>query len=299
MGIFRARRPFVDPKLVKYVMEHPDTDRFLPEEREMSVVFANISGFTTISDPVQEGELLARRDYLGLMHSVIRKHRGVFNQVHGNRTMFFFGAPEPYPGDPTFHATAAVQTAMEMQSEIANFAVKISRENPTTLKLRAGISSGMMTAGDIGIPLRCDYTVIGDRVNIAAGLELANQFTGTQTLITEETVKFLRGRFLIRPIGLLQLFSRNELVRVYEPIAPMDIATDDQHTLVSMTQTLVEHFIAARFADCIKATDELLIAFGEASHGKLCELYCRLCMEHLDRPPDKFRGQIRIAAESP
>jgi len=85
--------------------------------------------------------------------------------------------------------------------------------------------------------------------------------------------------------------------RNYQPIAPSELATDDMRKLVSMTRAVSDSYVAARFADCIAATNELERTFGDTSQGKLCALYRRLSMEYLDQPLKDFRGQIKLESE--
>jgi len=163
--------------------------------------------------------------------------------------------------------------------------------------MRAGVSTGDMVVGDAGPRGRSDYTVLGDRVNFAARLESANKYTGTLILISDRTVELLQNKYLVRPVGRLQVVGKNEPVLTYEPIAAMDSATPEDYKLVEMTRVVTESYAAGHFADCIAATHELLTTFGEASQGKLCALYRRLSLEYLRVPPKDFRGQIKLEAK--
>lgn len=288
---------YADPSLVKYVLEHPDQVTFEGEERELSVVFTDLAGFTSVSEMLKRETVPLLNEYLGRMEPVIRKHHGLVNKFLGDGIMFFFGAPEPYPGDPNLHAIAAVETVLEMQRVMIPFNEELARRNLPELKMRAGVSTGDMVVGDAGTPQRSDYTVLGDRVNFASRLESANKATGTLILVSDRTVELLQDRYLVRPVGRLQVVGKQEPVMSFEPLALKSEATPQMYKLVEMTNTVIESYIASRFADCLAATHELLQTFGDASQGKLCALYRRLSMEYLRIPPKDFLGQIKLESK--
>ncbi|MGA2231747.1 MAG: adenylate/guanylate cyclase domain-containing protein, partial [Tepidisphaeraceae bacterium] len=290
-------RSYVDPSLVNYLLEHPEKATLAGEQRELTVVFTDLAGFTTLSEVLKEETVKLLNEYLGRMEPVIRRNHGYLNKFLGDGIMFFFGAPEPYPGDPDLHAWAAVQTVVEMQAVMVSFNEDLVKRGLPELKMRAGVSTGMVTVGDAGTPARSDYTVIGDRANLASRLESGNKATGTLILLSDRTVELMNGRYLVRPIGRLQVVGKKEPVMTYEPLAPMEKATDEMRKLVAMTKAVTDSYIAGQFAECVAATHQLLTTYGDASQGKLCALYRRLSMEYLRIPPREFLGEIKLESK--
>jgi class 3 adenylate cyclase/CHASE2 domain-containing sensor protein len=286
-------RSYVDPSLVNYVLEHEDA-RLDGQEQELTVVFTDLEGFTSISETLKTDTVKLLNRYLGQMEPVIRRNRGLVNKFLGDGILFFFGAPEPIPGDPNLHAEAAVVTVLEMQQALVKLNEDLQKENFPLLRMRAGVSTGNMVVGDAGTSERSDYTVLGDRVNFASRLESANKATGTRILLSDRTVELLGERYLVRPIGKLQVVGKKEPVMTFEPICPIKQGTDEMRKLVRLTQAVTDSYIAGQFADCLAATHELLQSYGEPSQGKLCRLYRRLCMEYLRTPPTEFLGQIKL-----
>jgi adenylate cyclase len=188
------------------------------EEMELTVVIADLDGFIALSEANRREAFSLRQRYFSQMEHAIRKHHGVLNKMWGERTLFFFGAPSR--GDPALHALAAVQTVMEMQLALKALVTELTERNLPALTLRAGISSGKMIVGDAGSPEHSDYTVLGDRVNLAAGLAAANQSNCTQTLICGRTAELLGGRFVLRPIAPLKLLGIVAVEMAYEPLSP-------------------------------------------------------------------------------
>jgi adenylate cyclase len=256
-----------------------------------------LQGFTTISEILKRETVPLLNEYLGRMEPVIRRNHGYLNKFIGDGIMFFFGAPEPYPGDPDLHAWAAVQTVVQMQRVMISFNEELVKRNLPQLKLRAGVSSGEMVVGDAGSPERSDYTVLGDRVNFAARLESANKYTGTPIMVGDRTVELLKNKYLVRPIGKLLVVGKDEPVMTYEPLAPIEEATSEMRKLAELTTAMTEAYMAGKFDECIAASHALLAAFGDASQGKFCALYRRHALECLANPPKEFRGAIKLEAK--
>jgi class 3 adenylate cyclase len=296
--IKRRFSSYVDPQLLNYVLNHPHLEFFAGERRELSVVFTDLAGFTTVSELLKEETVSLLNEYLGLMVPVIGRNLGYVNKFLGDGIMFFFGAPEPYPGDPNLHALAAVQTVMELQQTMIPFNEELVKRKLPQLKMRAGVSTGDMTVGDAGNPPdRSDYTVLGDRVNLASRLESANKYTGTLVMLSDRTVELLRGRYLVRPLARLQVVGKTEPETTWEPLAPIEKATDRMRKLVEMTTAVFDAYVAGRFAECLTEIERLLGEFGEGSQGKLCGLYRQMCEEFLANPPQEFHGQIKLESK--
>jgi class 3 adenylate cyclase/CHASE2 domain-containing sensor protein len=283
----------VDPALVKYVIDNPDKVQLTGEERELSVVFTDLAGFTTLSEKLGKDTVTMLNKYMGIMVPAIRRHRGYVNKFLGDGIMFFFGAPFESPQ----HARQAVTTVIEMQKLLIEFNKELTASNLPTLKMRAGISTGQMIVGDAGSTdaehRAADYTVLGDLVNLGARLESANKATGTLMLMTERTIELMGDSILCRPIGRLVVVGKTQGVMVYEPLAMRNEATPAQLKLVDLTTEVVMAFQAGDFAACIAHTKTLE---EEAGAGKLTNLYRELSEEYLQTPPpEPFDGCITLS----
>lgn len=286
-------RSHVDPSLVNYMMEHPEEAGFEGEERELTVVFTDLTDFAALSETLKRKTVPLLNEYLSLMEPIIRANHGLVNKFLGDGIMFFFGAPAPYPGNKKGHAEAAVKTVFEMHAAMVEFNEKLKAKNLMPLKMRAGICSGEMVVGNAGTPNRSDYTVLGHRVNFASRLEGANKATGTLTLLSERTAELIEDAYLVRKIGRLQVVGILEASMSYEPLAPLGQATDENRQLVKLTDSVVNAYVKAKFPLCLEAVDELERNFGSLQE-KLCELYRRSCREHIQHPPPIFSGQIKL-----
>ncbi len=279
-------RSYVDPALVNYVIENPDQARLDGQERELTVVFTDLAGFTTLSEKLKSRTVPLLNRYMGLMVPIIRSHNGYVNKFLGDGIMSFFGAPR----DNQLHAADAVSTVLEMQRMMIPFNEALAGEGLPTLKMRVGVSTGEMVVGDAGSADASDYTVLGDTVNLGARLESANKYTGTLIMINDRTAELIGDIFLLRPIGRLVVVGKAEGVMVYEPMAVRERATDEQQQLVESTTRMVDSYIAGDFDQCLRHIGALEKITGP---HKLTDLYREHCQQHLANPPQNgFGGHI-------
>lgn len=284
--ITRRFSTYVDPALVDYVIEHPDEAVTEGQEREMTVVFTDLAGFTTISETLKEKVIPLLNEYLGLMSSIIKKHNGLVNKFLGDGIMFFYNAPRANPN----HAVDAVETVLEMQQELVGFNEGLRKRGLPAITMRAGITTGSMVVGDAGGQGRSDYTVIGDNVNLAARLESANKATDTKVMMTARTCELLNGQFLVRPTARLQVKGKTEGVDTCELIARAQDATEEERRKADLGKAVFDAFVKSDFAACINAVEAIENEFGET---KLTKAYQELSEQYLKEPPgDDFDGQI-------
>jgi adenylate cyclase len=282
---------YVDPTLVNYVIENPEQARLEAHEKELTVVFTDLAGFTTLAEKLRAQSAKMLGQYMEAMVPLIRARRGYVNKFLGDGIMFFFGAPIENPN----HAADAVAAVLDMEKAIVPFNADLQRQGLPTLAMRAGMTTGMMVVGDAGPSFASDYTVLGDLVNLAARLEGANKAFGTNNLITARTVELLNGRYVVRPIANLLVVGKEEAVFVHEAIAPIESATDDQKRLAKLTAEMVEAFAASRFDECLAAATEIERLFGAS---KLTARYTEEATARREQPRDEaFRGQIQLFAK--
>lgn len=268
---------YVDPELVNFVLEHADEDIFTGVEREMTVVFNDLAGFTALSERLGKQIIPVLNDFMSRATKVITKHHGLVNKFLGDGVMFFFNAPRDNPAQ----AADAIATVLELQDMLADFNRGLAEQSLPQLTLRTGVATGLMVVGDAGSSDRCDYTVLGDTVNLSARLESANKAVGTINLMTERTIELAGDPFLTRPVGRIQVVGQTIGVTVYEALALRDAATPEQKRLADLTREMVQASLDGRPADCLEAVTRLEEAFGET---KLTHLYRDKCECYLKDP---------------
>lgn len=288
--ITKRFQSYVDPTLVEYVIEHAEQTTLTGQIKELTVVFTDLAGFTTVSERLGPATVPLLNEYMGKMVPIIRGHGGYVNKFLGDGIMFFYGAPR---GLDT-HADAAVDTVLKMQEELVEFNAHLESQGLPTVKMRAGVCTGLMVVGDAGPPDAADYTVLGDTVNTAARLESANKATDTLIMLSARTVELLSPRFLVRPLAKLRVVGKTEGVMTYEPLGYLDQATDEQRQLASLTTRMVEEFLGARFRPCIDVVNDLERQFGRT---KLTAMYRHLSDQYLSEMPGDFDGAITLESK--
>ncbi|MBI4609580.1 MAG: adenylate/guanylate cyclase domain-containing protein [Candidatus Rokubacteria bacterium] len=186
------------------------------ERREVSVLFSDLRGFTTLSEKMPAEAVAARlNEYFAAMTSAIFAHRGMINDFIGDAVMAIFGAPLADPD----HALHAAQSAVAMDQALQELNQRWEAAGLPVLRMGIGIHTGEVFAGNIGGEARVKYTVIGDTVNVASRLEGLNKELGTTILVTEETRILLEGRVDVKDRGEMPVKGRTHPLRVYELLA--------------------------------------------------------------------------------
>lgn len=200
------------------------------EEREVTILFSDIAGFTGISESCSPTELVqALNGYFSTMTAIIEEHGGFVDKYIGDAIVAVFGAPL----DDAKHAAHALRAALHMRDallrEPERFAVK-----GRVLNTRIGLNTGRALIGNIGSPRRFNYTAMGDAVNLAARLEGANKQYGTLILASEATMNAAGDAVLARPIDSVQVVGRSAAVRIFEPLARQGRADARQNRILTV-----------------------------------------------------------------
>jgi adenylate cyclase len=210
----RVRQAFgryLSPQVAAAVLA--DAPSLTGQRREVSVLFSDLRGFTTLSETMAPEEVAQRLDeYFDVMTRIIFQHGGMVNDFIGDAVMAVFGAPLP----DRDHALHAVQTALAMDEGLQGLNARWADAGLPPLRMGIGVHSGEVFAGNVGGRSRTKYTIVGDAVNVGSRVEGLNKELGTTILITEATFSILEGLVKVRDCGPMPVKGRNEPVRVFE-----------------------------------------------------------------------------------
>ena len=211
-----AFQQYVSPEVIRRLLSDPE--RVKPRKTDVSVLFSDIRGFTTISETLDAQTLAGLLNgYLTEMTRIIFRHQGTLDKYIGDAVMAIWGAPFDEPD----HAQRCCLSAVSMLARLAELQVQWRAQGSPVLEIGIGINTGIASVGNMGSSLRYGYTALGDAVNLAARLEGLNKEYGTQILISEFTRRVLRDdQFMFREIDFIRVKGKLQPVTIYEILGP-------------------------------------------------------------------------------
>lgn len=209
----RAFSRYVSRDVLAEILKDPSKIALGGAERNVTVFFSDIRGFTALSERTSPAELVALLNrYFTQMSEEVLRANGVLDKYIGDAIMAFWGAPTSDPD----HAEHAVDAARGMIKQLALLNAEFRREGKPEISIGIGIYTGTAIVGNVGSDQRFDYTVIGDTVNAASRLEGLNKQYGTTIIIGESTRRNLKKTYDIRPLGDAEVKGRTEPIHIYE-----------------------------------------------------------------------------------
>ena len=210
---------YIDPRILEHVLAQPGAEALAGGRREMTVLFADLVGFTSLSErltPLLMVTLLNR--HFGLQALAVQEHKGVVDKFVGDSIVAFWGPPfvktEEHATLACHAAQAQLHTLDTLRRELPDI-TGLRRDAPR-IDLCIGVCTGEVVVGNIGSENTRSYTVVGDSVNLAARLERANRVYGTQILINESTAQAIGSQFETREIDTISVKGKTETTRIFE-----------------------------------------------------------------------------------
>jgi adenylate cyclase len=211
---------YVSKHVYEQLLNDPTRAELGGARREMSVLFSDIRGFTSVTERGDPEELVAQlNEYFSKMVEVVFRNHGTVDKFVGDMVMALFGAPL----DDVHHAEHAVRAAIDMVKELGALNQKWAAAGRAQLDIGIGISSGDMIAGNIGSASIMSYTVIGDNVNLGSRLESLNKEYRTRIIISGATRLKITSQYDIRPLGDVVVKGKTRAVAIFEVKVPSPI----------------------------------------------------------------------------
>ena len=286
-GRLEIRRRFsamVSGKALQYMEEHPD--RLGGEKREATMFFSDVAGFTSVSEGIPPEQLSkVLNDYLTPMADLILAQDGYVNKFAGDGIMAVWGIFEPEPA----HAARACVSALEQQGKIRELQTVFKEKYGMNLKVRMGLNTGIVSAGNMGSENRYEYTVMGDAVNFAARLEPANKDYGTRILIGERTRELAKEQVVTRRMDRIVVEGKHEPVLVYEVVSRAGEASDQQKRLIALFEEGLDFYWKRnweRAIECFEKASEL------EPNDSPPKVFLERAKEYQNQPPpDDWKGE--------
>ena len=216
---------YVSRDVYKQLIENPGLAELGGRRRDMTVLFSDIRGFTTVTEKGEPEALVAQlNEYFSKMVEVVFRHHGTVDKFVGDMVMALFGAPVDDPD----HAEHAVAAAVDMVKELRELNRKWAAAGEVELDIGIGVNSGDMIAGNIGSSSIMSYTVIGDNVNLGSRLESLNKQYGSRIIISDATRSRLSTAYTLRPLGDVVVKGKTRPVAIMEVVVPSPIGNEPE-----------------------------------------------------------------------
>jgi adenylate cyclase len=272
---------YVSPEIVKRIAKLRG-NLFAGEERELSILFTDIRGFTTLSEKLspQQIVLLLNR-YFTPMTALVRAHSGTMDKFIGDALMAFWNAPLDVVG----HAGLAVETALSMQEKLLTLNEELQAEFGVSLRMGAGVHTGPAYVGNMGSAELVNYTLIGDNVNLASRLEgLCPQY-GVGVVVSGETMAGCGKDFVFHYLDTIRVKGKFQPVSVYASLRPeAETARRKEFLAWEEARGL---YLSGDYTKAAAAFTELCERFPET---KLYAVYRERSQILLQNPPDTWDG---------
>lgn len=266
------------PEMVKILMEHPE---FLSKPRKMTgtFFFTDVKGFTSISEKMTPEVLFPFINrMLDASTQALKAHQAYIDKYVGDGVVALFGMPVASPD----HARNACLAALDCQVRLKALNEEFDREGLPQVRVRIGVNSGDVNAGNMGAADRSSYTAMGDPINLASRLEGANKNYDTYIMIGESTLDLVQGQFVVRELDRIRVVGKQQPVRVYELIAVAGAPLPFPPGFLEGYDAALKLFQARRWRESMEAFQALL---GIKPDDKPCKNYVGRAGDFLAHPP--------------
>lgn len=282
--IRRAFQHYVAKAIVDQMLNDPSRLKLGGEEYEVTVLFSDIEGFTTLSERLSPGELSSRLGrYFTEMLDELLAERGTLDKLIGDSIMVYFGCPIP----DERHAHEACRGALAMQRRMLDLNERWAAEGLPQLRTRIGINTGRAVAGNMGTDTIFNYTILGDCVNLASRLEGVNKEYGTLILVGEDTWARVEGAFDARELDWIRVKGKARPVAIYELAAEAGALDAGRRALFDRYAEALALYRDARWREAADLFGSILASHPHDGPSRTLHERCAYYLEHA---PDAWDG---------
>ncbi|MCP3874537.1 MAG: adenylate/guanylate cyclase domain-containing protein [Desulfobacteraceae bacterium] len=282
---------YVSKAVVDQLTDNPEKLSLEGEEKNISILFADIRGFTTLSEhlsPSQVTELL--HDYFTPITQIIINNHGTHDKFIGDAVMCFWNAPV----DVAHHEQLAVKSALEILDALHDLNTEFKNKFGIQLKIGIGLHSGVCRVGNMGSDDIFDYTIIGDNVNLASRLESLTKFYGLQLLVDETMLKDCPPDMLIQEIDLVRVKGKEKPARIYTIYSPSHDNVSQREIEISAYKKGLTLYRENSFVEAEQYFRELSTTYPER---KLYSIYQERCTHFIQNPGNENEDGVFVHTE--
>lgn len=275
ISIKKAFSSYVSPDVVEIMTENPEKLKLGGETREITIIFTDLRGFTTLSEGLKSEEVVYMLNQLNspLTHTIL-KHKGLLDKYIGDAIMAIFNAPVNIPN----HADMACKASLEMLNIIDKVNEKFRSEGLPSVDIGIGINTGIATVGNIGSDIRFDYTAIGDSVNLASRLEGLNKIYKTQIIISEFVAEKLQDNYCYRLLDKVIVKGKEKPVTVYQLLKD----NPENKKLTESFNEAIKLYFSKQFEDALAKFSYIYNNFNDQTST----VFIERCKGYISNPPE-------------
>jgi adenylate cyclase len=257
---------YVPQAHIERMLSDPDAYQFTGDSKELTVLFADIRSFTTISEHLSAADLKAMlNQYFTPITKIIFDNEGTIDKYVGDMVMAFWGAPI----EDEHHAQNGILAALEMQRMTKEISADFMARGLPEIKIGVGLNSGIMNVGDMGSSYRRAYTVLGDSVNLGSRLESITKFYGAEILVGERTAE-LCPDIIFGFVDRIQVKGKDEPIAVYQPLGLESEVTNGQKEEIERFSLAYSDYLQQNW---VQATSKLVELQQDFPETKLYQVY--------------------------
>ncbi|MBL6986845.1 MAG: adenylate/guanylate cyclase domain-containing protein [Methylobacter sp.] len=270
---------YIPPELVEQMSQSDEEFSLKGESREMTVLFSDVRGFTTISEGMEPQELCELiNDILTPVTRVIHEHKGTIDKYIGDAIMAFWGAPMHNPQ----HAAYAVRSGLAILQALKTIQKDFKAKGWPEVDIGIGLNTGTMSVGNMGSQFRIAYTIMGDAVNLGSRLEGLTKQYGVKMIVSESTLQ-AAPEFTYRELDKVRVKGKHKPITIYEPLGiNEDISSEQLQLLDSLNQAL-HNYRQQQWATAQVIFEQLA---EQNPHDKLYSIYLERIAYYFDSPPE-------------
>jgi len=286
---------YLSPDLVAKLQKNPELLKLGGEEQELSIMFTDVRGFTSISEHYGrdvQGLTKIMNRYMTAMTKTILENDGTLDKYIGDAQMAFWNAPL----DNTKHCKDAVKAALEMLGSLDGFNKDIAEEGTPPFGMGIGINTGVVVVGNMGSEQRFDYTCLGDAVNTASRLEGQSKNYGVLIVLGPTTAERISDEYFILELDCIAVKGKKEGLNIFTTLGRIDELNIPQSD-IQMHVAMLQLYRQQKFDTAIKFCNDLMGRFnGQMDH--YYELWIERCEEMKNANlPEDWDGVFRATSK--
>lgn len=274
---------YLSEAILEDLLDSPKEVKLGGVRKDMTVLFSDLRGFTTLSEGMTPEELVSiLNTYLTEMTKIVFDYHGVIDKYMGDAVMAFWGAPL----DDEDQVERACLSALKMKNHLDEMNKnKVWCKDDVELKLGIGINSGEMIVGNMGGSQRFDYTVMGDSVNLGARLEGLNKIYGTEVIVSQYSYEIIKDKFICRLLDKVAVKGKTEPVLIYELVDRIKDCDEVKIKEVEMFNKMIALYLNKNFEEALSLLNQM------DKNQKFVKLYIDRINDFIKNPPgDNWNG---------